>query len=90
MYKLTSTLSFEEDVRRLDRPVAKRILDKLEHLANNPSLAKPVQYLPKDLQGLQKYRVGDWRVFFWLNHKAKEIVLYGVKHRSLVYNRFRS
>ena len=89
MYKLTSTPSFEEDVRRLDQAVAKRILDKLEYLASNPSLAKPVQYLPKDLQGLQKYRVGDWRVFFWVNHRAREIILYGVRHRSLAYKRFR-
>lgn len=89
MYKLTSTPSFEEDVRRLDRSVAKRILDKLEFLASNPHLAKPVQYLPRDLQRLQKYRVGDWRVFFWINHKTKEIVLYGVGHRSSTYRKFR-
>lgn len=31
-----------------------------------------MKYLPKDLEGLQKYRIGDWRILFWVDHKKKE------------------
>lgn len=88
MYKLTYTESFERDLERLDRTVAKRILSKLDYLADNPELAQQVAYLPKDLEGLCKYRVGDWRVFFWKEDKAKELVLYGVRHRREAYKLF--
>ena len=82
------TDAFEKDLAHLDAPVAQRIIEKIEHLAQNPALGQPVRYLPKDLVGLRKYRVGDWRVLFWLDARKDEIVLYGIDHRSKVYNRF--
>jgi len=41
--------------------------------------------LPKDLVGLHKIRIGDLRVFFWVDHNKKEIVLYFVSHRDEIY-----
>ena len=90
MYKIRTTPTFERDIKKLDRSIARRIIEKIEQLDNTPEILKhPVKYLPKDLEGLQKYRVGDWRVLFWLDHQQKEITLYGVEHRSKVYKRFR-
>ena len=90
MYKIRTTPTFERDIKKLDRSIARRIIEKIEQLANTPEILKhPVTYLPKDLEGLQKYRVGDWRVLFWLDHQQKEIILYGVEHRSKIYKRFR-
>jgi mRNA-degrading endonuclease RelE of RelBE toxin-antitoxin system len=39
------------------------------------------------LQGLQKYRIGDWRVLFWVDHQRQAITLYTVEHRSRIYKR---
>ncbi len=89
MYQVKVTSPFEKDFKKLDHSIQKRILNKLQELAENPESAKPVLYLPKDLEGLQKCRVGDWRVLFWPDHQKEEIVLYGVEHRKSVYKRFR-
>jgi len=48
-----------------------------------------MKYMPKELEGLQKYRVGDWRFLFWVDHPKKEITLYGVEHRSRAYKRLK-
>ena len=89
MYQIKTTPTFDKDIRKLDRQIAKRIIKKIEWLAKQSKIpSSPIRYLPKNLGGLQKYRVGDWRILFWLDHKKKEIVLYGVRHRRDIYKRF--
>ena len=89
MYQIKTTPTFDKDIKKLDRQIAKRIIKKIELLAKNPKLLRySVKYLPKDLEGLQKYRIGDWRILFWIDHKKKEIILYGVDHRKLIYKKF--
>lgn len=89
MYKINPTPTFKKDLKSLDRPIARRVIEKIEHLAKNPHLAEIVAHAPDNLKGLKKYRVGDWRVLFWLNNERKEIILYGVDHRGSVYKRLK-
>jgi len=39
------------------------------------------------MKGLQKYRIVDYRILFWVNHNGKSITLYGAEHRKSVYNK---
>ena len=48
-----------------------------------------MKYLPSDLKGLHKLRVGDHRVLFWTDHRTQTITLYGVEHRRSVYGHLR-
>ncbi len=90
MFDVRTTPTFDANIKKLNKQVAERIIAKIEELARKPQLLRsPLKYMPKDLANLQKYRVGDWRVLFWLNNKQRQIVLYGVEHRSRVYKRFR-
>ena len=90
MYKIKTTPTFDNDLRKLDRQIAKRIIKKIEWLAENPEvLGSSMKYMPKDLKGLQKYRIGDWRILFWVDFQKKEVTLYGVEHRGKVYKRLR-
>lgn len=86
MYKIEATRSFEEDLAKLDRKVAFFVLEKIEWIAAHPEVARyPLRHMPEDLYGLHKYRMGDWRVFFWVDHKEQRIVLYRVLHRREAY-----
>lgn len=90
MFQIKSAPTFDADIKRLNKQVAKRVVVKIEELAKKPQLlGNKIKYLPKDLASLQKYRIGDWRVLFWVNQRKEEIILYGVEHRSTVYKRFR-
>lgn len=89
MYQIKTTPTFDKDIKNLDRYIADRVIEKIEWLAERPELFRmPMRYLPKNLEGLQKYRIGDWRILFWINHQKKIITLYGVEHRRSVYKRF--
>lgn len=90
MYQIETTPTFDKDIKKLNRQIAKRIIEKVEWLAKHPELLRsPMQHTPKDLEGLQKYRVGDWRVLFWVDHQKKEITLYGVDHRGTIYKKLK-
>jgi len=90
MYQIKTTPTFDKDIKKLDRRIAERIIDKIEWLGEYPELLRSsMKHLPKDLEGLQKYRVGDWRVLFWVNHQKKEITLYGVDHRGRIYKKLK-
>ena len=86
MYRVETTPQFDEDFGKLDHAVAPRIISKIEWLSEHPEfLGSPLKHVPPDLQGLHKYRIGDYRLPFWVNHKDRVLTLYGVEHRRSVY-----
>ena len=86
-YKLNYTDRFKETMREMDRPEVIKILKKLEWVAQN---AEQIQHerLKKPLSGLEKickYRVGPYRVLYWIDHTAREITAYDVLWRKGKY-----
>lgn len=81
-YRVEVTPEFERDLARFAPETARRILRKIDWLAARPeAIPAPMKHLPRDLAGLRKYRVGDYRVFFWLSPSRHVLTLYGVEHR---------
>jgi len=87
VYRIATTPEFDADFRKLDRDIARRIIKKLEWLSHHPeTLRFPLKHPPKDLKGIQKYRIGDHRVLLWVDHNVRQITLYSVEHRRSVYD----
>ena len=85
-YRLDSTPTFEKAFKHLDHTTAHDIGAKLQWLSAHPELLRhPLRHLPPALKGLQKYRIGDWRVLCWVDHEPQIITLYMVEHRSRIY-----
>lgn len=73
---------------KFDKQIARRILEKVQMLAENPEFIKgPMGNLPKDLAGLHKIRIGDLRVFFLVDHGKQEIALYYIDRRDYAYKK---
>ena len=82
--KIKFTPGAAADVERLDPAVANRIIDKLVWLSEHPrTKVERLAGMPAHLDGLLKYRVGAYRVLFWLEDDA--LVIYRVSHRSEIY-----
>ena len=87
-YNINPLGSFERSLSKLDKQITRRVLEKIQLLAENPeSIKGPMGNLPKDLAGLHKLRVGDWRVFFWVSHEARELTLYDIDKRDYAYKK---
>lgn len=88
MYNIRTLKAATRDLERLDKPVARRIAERINWLAANLDDIRPEPYTG-DLAGLYKFRVGDYdyRVIYQILHDEKVIVMHQVGHRSEIYRR---
>lgn len=84
MYKVSYLDSIEEDLKKLDKVTAKKILARIEtYLAQDPKeLGKP---LKGDFQGYWRYRWGDYRVVYKISEKEILIIVLRIANRKEVY-----
>ena len=73
-------------LKKLDPPVASRIVGQIKWLAEHFEEIKP-EALKGDLAGFFKYREGDYRIIYEALPKEKEIVVHEVAHRSAIYKK---
>jgi mRNA interferase RelE/StbE len=78
----------ERQLRRLDRPVQKRLLDwlddRIEGCKNPRHFGEPLR---GDLAGLWRYRVGDYRIICEIQDERLVVLALAVGHRREVYTR---
>lgn len=78
----------ERQLKKLDRPVQKRILDwldeRLEGCKNPRHFGEP---LKGDHTGLWRYRVGAYRVLCDIRDQEVVVLVIAVGHRSRIYQR---
>lgn len=75
-----------DDLRRLDKPVAQRILYKLKWLSQNFNDLTP-EKLTGELRGLYRLRVGSYRVVYAVEQEEHQIVIHLIGHRRDIYKR---
>jgi mRNA interferase RelE/StbE len=70
-----------KDLDALDRPVARRVLEKIRGLENNleGDVKRLTNFTPE-----YRLRVGDYRVLFEL--EGDRVIIYRIKHRSRAYS----
>jgi len=86
MYRLRILPAATRELERLDKPVARRIAERINWLAANLDDIRPEPY-KGDLAGLYKLRIGDYRVVYEILYDEKVIVIHQVGHRSEIYRK---
>ncbi|HXX80212.1 MAG TPA: type II toxin-antitoxin system RelE/ParE family toxin [Thermodesulfovibrionales bacterium] len=71
-----------DDLQKIDKPIVKRILNKISWLSRHFNNITP-ETLSGDMSGLFKLRVGDWRVVYAVEKDI--IVIEAVGHRREIY-----
>ncbi|KHO53112.1 MAG: hypothetical protein QT09_C0017G0017 [archaeon GW2011_AR18] len=71
-YKILPTKEFSKDFSKLDNSVKKRLKNKLEEVAIDPTRYKHLSY---DLKGSCRIRIGKLRIIFSYSEKLKELYL---------------
>jgi mRNA interferase RelE/StbE len=76
-----------EDLRSLEKKTASAILTKLRWFCEAPNPLHFAKPLSGRLQGLYRFRIGDYRAIFEMSPRGEVIVLQvlRVKHRKEVY-----
>lgn len=73
-------------LRKLDRPIARRIVDYLDEVAQLDDPRSRDKALVGDRAGIWRYRVGDYRVLCELLDSELVILALEVGHRGDVYD----
>lgn len=72
-------------MRKLDKPVARRVLDSVERLAGLDDPTAACQALSGPMSGFWRLRVGDYRVVLDIRRDEVVIIALDVGHRSAIY-----
>ena len=84
MHDLRILDAAEDDLRRLDRAVARRIISRIQWLAEHFDNLKP-EPLTGTLSGFFKLRAGDYRIIYKVRKDENLIVVHRIGHRREVY-----
>jgi mRNA interferase RelE/StbE len=74
------------ELRRIDKPIAQRILHKLKWLSQNFS-DLTANKLTGELRGFYKLRVGSYRVIYTANQEEHMLVVHLIGHCRDIYRR---
>lgn len=85
-FSVEYTATALRQLRKLDRQVARRILDYLDETATLDDPRSRGKGLAGDRAGIWRYRVGDYRVLCELLDEELVILALEVGHRSSVYD----
>ena len=85
MYHIRILEPASRELARLDKPIGRRIVERIHWLAANFDDIRP-EALTGDLIGLHKLRVGDYRIYE-IVHNEKTIVIHAVGHRREIYRK---
>ncbi|HEY4760769.1 MAG TPA: type II toxin-antitoxin system RelE/ParE family toxin [Thermoguttaceae bacterium] len=86
MYDIRILKPAVKDLEKLDKVVAKRVVEKMNWLAQNLDEIRP-QQITGELRGLYKLREGDYRVIYEIIHKENLIVIHCIGHRREIYRK---
>ena len=84
MYSVEFSPPALDDITRLDKPIAARVLKKIQWLAENFQAIIPLPLKGK-YRGVYKLIVGDWRVLYTAETDKKSLTIHLVGHRSEIY-----
>ena len=80
----------EKQLRKIDRPVQKRLLDwlddRIEGCKNPRHFGEPLR---GELGGLWRYRVGDYRIICEIQDERLVVMALSVGHRRQIYTRIK-
>ena len=75
-----------DDLGRINKPIAQRILTKIHWLSENYESLTP-EPLSGQWEGVLKLRVGDYRVLYTYDSDVSTITVHIIRHRREAYRK---
>ncbi len=85
-YSVRIAPAADRNIRKLDRPVQKRILEKLTNLENDPR-PNGVEKLTGSGAPRYRIRVGDYRIIYRVDDQVLTVLILKVGDRKEVYRK---
>ncbi len=86
MHRICILDTATRELAQLDKPVGRRIIERIRWLAANLDQIKP-EALTGNLAGLYKLRAGDYCVVYEIVHDEQMVVIHAIGHRKEIYRK---
>jgi mRNA interferase RelE/StbE len=73
-----------EDLRRIDKGVAARIVEKIAWFSLNADVLTHIP-LTSSLSDFYKLRVGDWHILYEIDRAREKVIIHKIGHRKDIY-----
>ena len=87
MYKVSIDKKAAKELKRINKIWQQKILSFLKKIDNSPDPRIFGKSLKGNLQGLWRYRVGDYRIICQINDDELMVLVVKTGHRKGVYNK---
>lgn len=84
MWCFRMTPEAEEDLKRLDSQVRRRVVEKLRWFVENFDRVTPLP-LGEPMRGFFKLRIGDWRVVYEIEIAREMVIVHAIGRRDKIY-----
>ncbi|KJR42350.1 addiction module toxin, RelE/StbE family protein [Candidatus Magnetoovum chiemensis] len=84
-YTVYFTAQGENDLERLDKEIAQRVLEKLKYLIVNFDSIRHISLKGK-YSGNFKLKVGYWRIIYSVDYNLRTLTVNRIGHRKDIYN----
>jgi mRNA interferase RelE/StbE len=82
-YELIVKPSVEKDLRSLPKAMLKRLLERMDELKEAPFPRQSIKLA--GAQNLYRVRVGEYRIIYAVDVRARVITIHYVRHRAEAY-----
>lgn len=86
MYRIRILDAASRELSQLNKAAGRRIADRINWLASHLDELR-LEALSKELKGLYKLRVGDYRVIYEVLHEEQTVVIHAIGHRREIYRK---
>ena len=74
-----------DSVQSADRPLAAKLDRCFSILESDPAKHPNVKRLKGPWAGYLRYRIGDWRVIYRIEHETHKVYVVAIAHRREIY-----
>lgn len=87
-YSIRFKPSVEKDLRSIPRASVSRLMERIEGLSSQPFPRQAVKL--SGAERLYRIRMGDYRIVYEVDTRAREVTVHYVRHRREVYRSLES
>jgi len=82
-YNVSFKPSVVKDLRHLPKPVVARVIESIESLKTDPFPRQAIKL--SGAERLYRIRMGEYRIVYEIDIRAKQLIVHYVRHRREVY-----
>jgi len=86
-FQIAETKTFQKEKTKLDDKLYKKIKDiAYPQLRKNPFFGHNIKKLKGELEGIYRYRFGNYRLFYTIEKEKIIVAILDIKHRQKAYD----